>query len=807
MRCLNCQHVNEASARYCAHCGAELLGPEKLSPGQTMNQAQYRVVRQLGEGGMGAIYLAQNTQAFGRLCVIKQLIAYAEPGEELKAQERFEAEARTLAALKHPGIPDMYGYFSERGRNYIVMEYIEGQNLEQAMADLPANEGMAPELAARYGIEICRVLEYLAQVQPEPVVHCDLKPANIIIERNSQQAVLVDFGTARARYAHAKTQAPDGDRPSVYGTVGYAAPELYRGQVVAKSDVFSLAATLYHLLSHDDPREHPFKWPQLAALPREWRLLLERALATEIAERLDATQFRQQMESYRAAQAGTIQPLTFPGGNLATTLTGVLDLSLRYWEYARQMLYDGSLDAWLRQTLHDPVAADRAREAVQTYGDAPDAGLDTFVRGLNPRLPRPTLRLSAERIDLGELDPTAPATTRLTLRNEGPGGANGAVVPGAPWLEVAPERFALGPGQQQELAISVRRDALPKQGPLEASLTVRSTGGAELAAVVAARRRPTKKASVRPKRAAPCKPAASPTLAQPTPRRSFPGIVWLLLALVLLAGGAALLSLRGSGEGLSASALERGLAAIEVGDWERAQRLLSPLAAADTAQVEAVAAALDAQMVPLAGGTLSMGSDEAMALDQRPEHPVTLDAFAIDRCEVTNAQYQRFIYRTGHAAPRGWTGNHFPAGQALYPVANVTWDDAQAYAAWAHKRLPTEAEWEWAARGAAGREYPWGGAADASPANTFEAHYGGAAPVGAFDGDVTPQGVLDLGGNVREWTADRYGPYQVPHAPTSEGEEMAVRGSSWDTYQDAATARQREPRSAAAGDLGFRCVR
>ena len=150
-----------------------------------------------------------------------------------------------------------------------IRDSIEGDDLERSLThekssgERVAGHPMDAGLVVHYGIQMCRVLEYLAQVQPEPVVHCDIKPANIIIDKNSQQAVLVDFGTARARYLRGMQGQPDDRHESVYGTVGYAAPELYRGQVVPKSDEFSLAATMYHLFTDDDPRDHPFKWPQM----------------------------------------------------------------------------------------------------------------------------------------------------------------------------------------------------------------------------------------------------------------------------------------------------------------------------------------------------------------------------------------------------------------------------------------------------------------------------------------------------------------------------------------------------------------
>jgi len=179
MRCPNCGLDNSSGARFCAQCGAQLVthARDSLQPGQTMNGGQYRITRRLGKGGMGAIYRAVNTQAFNRPCVIKEMLTYFQPGEEHKARQRFEQEARTLAALKHPGIPDMYGYFSERGHNYIVMEYIEGENLESFIStedgsgERVRGKGIKAEEVVRYGVQICRVLAYPAQVKPEPAAH------------------------------------------------------------------------------------------------------------------------------------------------------------------------------------------------------------------------------------------------------------------------------------------------------------------------------------------------------------------------------------------------------------------------------------------------------------------------------------------------------------------------------------------------------------------------------------------------------------------------------------------------------------
>ena len=804
MRCPNCQHPNDASARYCANCGAELARSD-VSVGQSMQNGKYRVVRRLGKGGMGAIYLAQNTRAFDRLCVIKQLIAYYQPGEERQAEARFETEARTLAALKHPGIPDMYGYFREAGRNYIVMEYIEGQNLEQMLDDHGADVGLDSEQAARYGVEVCRVLEYLAGVKPEPVVHCDIKPANIIVDRNGGQAILVDFGTARGRYAHLK-EAPDGKRPSVYGTVGYAAPELFRGEAVPRSDVFSLAATLYHLLTHDDPQEHPFKWPRMDRLSPEWQRLLRACLATEPEKRPDPSEMRRRMEAQRAQQSGGVQPLRFPDGDMATTLTGMLDLSFRHWEYARELLYDGSLDHWLRHALHDPVAANRVREATQDHPDQPDAGLDALLRGLNPRLPRPTLVVSDESVSL----PADGSEGRIRLTNEGPGGAGVSVRATEPWLTIEPAQIGLAPGQSREVTVRLAANA-PKGASARGSIRIASSAGQKLDVAVRSgrqRNRPTQTAQ-------PTQPKKQPAQSKQTRAssqsgtRTRPRLTWLWVLLVVITAGVGgyLLLSRIGGSGVSDSSFERGLEALDIGDWERAARLLNDVDPGNDAQVWRLGETLDGQVLAIDSGKLLMGSESSLAADQKPAHSVEIGLLLVDRFEVTQLQYQRFVDTTGHAPPAGWSGGDYAPGEALLPVSGVSWSDAQAYAQWTNKRLPTEAEWEWVARGQEGRLYPWGNQESSERANTRESGSGHAASVGSYPGDVTPDGVFDLGGNVREWTTDRYGPYRDPHAPPANGDEMVVRGGSFESYQDTALARSRVAADEQLADLGFRCVR
>jgi formylglycine-generating enzyme required for sulfatase activity len=250
----------------------------------------------------------------------------------------------------------------------------------------------------------------------------------------------------------------------------------------------------------------------------------------------------------------------------------------------------------------------------------------------------------------------------------------------------------------------------------------------------------------------------------------------------------------------------------------------------EAAAEDELAQALDDSMVYVPAGEFIMGSDTA-DVDEHPQRRVYLDAFEIDKCEVTNVQYQSFLLAVGRDAPHSWPeryvhlipdrdpnwhGTTYPSGEAMYPVTGVTWQDATDYCAWVGKRLPTEAEWEKAARGTDGRIYPWGDTWDTSKANSGGAGIGYTQPVGTYPSGASFYGALDMAGNVWEWVSDlydrqyySYAPDRNPQGPPSGTGERILRGGSWDSPPDQVRTSYRNATHCFGPNFraGFRCAR
>ncbi len=286
MECPYCKAENRDGVRYCGTCG-NLMNPgpvpttqpshsgsRSLAPGSRLQGGRYVVKRMLGEGGMGTALLATDIRLDSKSVVIKELISdNVDPAKLQEDVRNFKREVSTLAHIDHPLVPNVTDHFQEGSHYFMVQEYVEGENLEERLDR--TNQPMKEREALICASEILDVLEYLAEQTP-PVVHRDIKPANIIIGAKDKRAHLVDFGIARAEVARNAQRK----QTSALGTPGYAPPEQYQGNADPRSDLYALAATLHHILTNRDPRNHPpFSYPPVRALNPQLSPEIERVLA------------------------------------------------------------------------------------------------------------------------------------------------------------------------------------------------------------------------------------------------------------------------------------------------------------------------------------------------------------------------------------------------------------------------------------------------------------------------------------------------------------------------------------------------
>src|SRR5687768_660387 len=222
-----------------------------LSEGTVLN-GRYEIVRKIGSGGMGAVYLASDNNLGGVLRAVKEMVqSHIEEEQQEKAINDFKRESMILSTLDHASIPTIYDYFydADEGRFYLVMKYISGGDLASRLRSAP--EGRIDEKSiTQWAIQITDVLEYLHN-QPSTIVYRDLKPSNIMLDGNTGRVMLIDFGIARS------ISQKEEKGVTAVGTMGYAPPELFSGNVEPRSDIYSLGSTMFHLLTGADPQSNP----------------------------------------------------------------------------------------------------------------------------------------------------------------------------------------------------------------------------------------------------------------------------------------------------------------------------------------------------------------------------------------------------------------------------------------------------------------------------------------------------------------------------------------------------------------------
>jgi outer membrane protein assembly factor BamB len=282
--------------------GGQGQAESSLKSGVTL-QNRYLIQSVLGVGGMGSVYKARDMHFpnVTKLVAVKEIINLADPSMRELVVRTFEREANLLAELNHPSIPKVYDYFTQNDKSFLVMEYIDGKDLEAYLNDTTGllNE----ETVVEWAIQLCDVLSYLHNHKPEPVIFRDMKPSNVMLDHHNHVR-LIDFGIARGFQA--------GQKGTMIGTEGYSPPEQYRGEASPAGDIYALGATVHHLLTRQDPRvEPPFSFSDRPirkvnpAVSIELEAIINASLNYNPAERFPSPQaMKEALITMRRAKTG-----------------------------------------------------------------------------------------------------------------------------------------------------------------------------------------------------------------------------------------------------------------------------------------------------------------------------------------------------------------------------------------------------------------------------------------------------------------------------------------------------------------------
>lgn len=723
--------------------------------GQTIG-GRYKIEALLGQGGMSAVYRGIDPNL--RRTIALKLI-HPHLSSDAEFVRRFEQEAAAVAQLRHPNIIQVYDFNHDNEVYYMVLEYVPGETLQAKLKALhSAGQRLSLTEAVRIMATVTDAVEYAHR---RGMVHRDLKPANVMLNQESQP-ILMDFGVAKMLTGTQHTATG-----TLVGTVAYMSPEQIKGsRVDERADIYSLGVMLFEMVAGRPPFEGDsamtvmFKHvneppPDIrqynSELPEGVREVIQRALAKEAEDR------------YQHAS------------DLASALRGVR-LTATYVEPPTQQRPVKPVEP-VRSTEQpkalevprpvEPVAQPKPVEQPKIIETPKPV---EQPRSGEPAKPTPVVSKAEDKTLIEPPVVVQPAVTPELAKPVVPvSKSEPAVKPVISTTSTLPPEVKLG-GATSE----------PKKG-LPMPLILAGIGGLALVACVA---------------------------------------VALIFGPTLLGGGTSTQAVN--------TAVPTVVVVVEATNTTVPQttNTAAPLPTETAVPPTATDAPTPtpsntpapvppAGMVLIPAGSFTMGSTTGQA-DERPPHPVNIQDFFMDETEVTNAAYGECVTAGNCSRPQvtGSTtrANYFTRPEfANFPVIQVTWQQAVDYCVFRDKRLPTEAEWEYAARGDTNRVFPWGDEFDV-------ARVPGLVPdtveVGTLD-NASIFGVKDLSGNVGEWVADWYAVDYYANSATDNppgpdtGRQKVYRGGSFDNPNGifyTTTRRYRQGPGFRDVDIGFRCA-
>jgi formylglycine-generating enzyme required for sulfatase activity len=723
--CPTCRNCFPDDVQNCPDDGTETT---QSIIGEPILDGRYQLEMRLGQGGMGVVFKARHiflkTQHAIKV-ILPDLV-----GNDPNLVTRFRQEALAAAAIRHQNIIAVTDFGVVRGTMpFLVMEFVKGKSLQDIMAE----EGkMSPTRAFELIQPICAGI---AAAHRQKIVHRDLKPLNVMIQEDvpiSEGAKILDFGLAKIKSGELLGSFVAAQTTGLMGSPFYMAPEQWSDDPPdARADIYSLGVMLYQMLAG----EVPFKGSSIPSIMKKHLTLDVPPLSSkgvEVPPQIEAV--------IRHALEKELKYRTESADEFASELREAMATASAALQRARDV---AQVDASKTLVLHSPASAPRST--------LPPKGSTTAF------------------------DPLAGTISAASLHEE--------------------EQKTLFAQRQLALEAAAKRKYADKQAEEEeekrkASDAEREAERRHLEELVAKQTKVledklTQLAStMSPKGTATADPDATQVQrggtatvgdsSFPGPRaQSFPHFDVSLVpkkksSLPLILGLCAVLII---GAGLGGVFILRS-------------RTVKPAAGPAKPSGPAV---IKPELVEIPGGVFQMGRNDSLPTEA-PAHQVTINAFSMDKTEVTNAEYAQFVNDANHAPPEQWGSVKAPVGQELLPVSNVSYDDAIAFAEWRSKRdgmpyrLPTEEEWEYAARnGDKDNLYPWGNAWMPGRAATQEAGVGKEQPVGTYPQGSNRWGVQDLIGNLWEWTSSKASLYPGSplKLPDVQKDWIVARGGSY----------------------------
>jgi formylglycine-generating enzyme required for sulfatase activity/serine/threonine protein kinase len=747
--CPACRRCFPDEVNHCPQDG-DATTPSLL--GEPILDARYQLERRLGQGGMGVVFQARHI--FLKTSHAIKVILPDLVGNDPMLVTRFRQEALAAAAIRHQNIIAVTDFGVVRGTMpFLVMEFVSGQSLQEILAE---EKVMTPERALEFA---CAIGAGVGAAHKQNIVHRDLKPLNIMMQKGqsiSEGLKILDFGLAKIKSGELLGSFVQAKTSGLMGSPFYMAPEQWSDEEPdARADIYSLGIILYQMLAGDVPfkgssipsimKKHltlpvpSFKSAGVEVSPRLEAVVLH-ALEKEISARTPTVEaFVAELREAVAAGGSTVQsgrqtgsvapdetiysPASSTGETrqqTAADLAGTISSSALDPE--QQAKLAASREAYEReQKEKERVAREeltRESEERRKAEEEKERKRKEQADGILKEKEEREQRERQQREQMERVERQAKELEERLARL-----ANSMPPPPAGTSVLDPEATQVHQGVKPELAGS---SSFP--------------GGAD----------------------ATLYDGTVPPLVVTIPPKSKSNSMLLIGAVVLI------VVLVGGGIG---AYLLRPKTSTGGGGGNTP----TPTPAGPGENIKA-------DLVEIPGGTFQMGRNEGPP-QERPEHSVTVQKFLMDRTEVTNAEYAEFVRDMNYEAPADWAKGKPLLGQERWPVANISAVDAQAFAAWRSKRdgvtyrLPTEDEWEFAARnGGEHKSFPWGESWEEGRAVMKGATL---KPVGSYPDGKNRWGVVDLIGNVSEWTSSKASIYSGQQIPLENRDWLVIRGGSY----------------------------